>query len=71
VIRTSWCREGEELLVDEHDHSSLKDLPIIIIEHECEAAGYYWTGIDISKSMVDVANDRDTENGDLFHHDIF
>mmetsp|Transcript_14428 Transcript_14428/g.21678 ORF Transcript_14428/g.21678 Transcript_14428/m.21678 type:complete len:275 (-) Transcript_14428:186-1010(-) len=35
-----------------------------------EEAGHYWTGIDISKSMLDVANERDCENGDLIHHDM-
>jgi 18S rRNA (guanine1575-N7)-methyltransferase len=56
-----------------------EDRPSYILDIGCgsglsgealEAAGHYWTGIDISKSMLDVANDRDTENGDLLHHDI-
>lgn len=35
-----------------------------------EEAGHYWTGIDISRSMLDVAAERDLETGDLVHHDI-
>lgn len=35
-----------------------------------EAAGHYWVGLDISQSMLNIANQRDTENGDLIHHDI-
>ena len=35
-----------------------------------EAAGHYWTGLDISQSMLNIANNRDTERGDLIHHDI-
>lgn len=35
-----------------------------------EEAGHYWVGCDISQSMLDVANDRDEENGDLIHTDM-
>ena len=35
-----------------------------------EAAGHYWVGMDISKSMLDVANDRDNDMGDLVHQDM-
>jgi 18S rRNA (guanine1575-N7)-methyltransferase len=56
-----------------------EDRPSYILDIGCgsglsgealEAAGHYWTGMDISSSMLAVANDRDTENGDLIHHDI-
>jgi 18S rRNA (guanine1575-N7)-methyltransferase len=35
-----------------------------------EEAGHFWTGLDISRSMLDVANERETTNGDLIHYDI-
>jgi 18S rRNA (guanine1575-N7)-methyltransferase len=35
-----------------------------------EAAGHYWVGMDISRSMLDVANDKENEMGDLIHQDM-
>ncbi|CAM9552111.1 unnamed protein product [Discosporangium mesarthrocarpum] len=35
-----------------------------------EEAGHYWLGLDISRDMLDVANERDTEVGDLCEHDM-
>ena len=31
--------------------------------------GHYWVGVDISRSMLDVAVEREVE-GDLFEHDM-
>ena len=56
-----------------------EDTPCYILDVGCgsglsgealEAAGHYWVGCDISKSMLDVATDRDCENGDLVHQDM-
>lgn len=35
-----------------------------------ETAGHYWVGMDISKDMLDVANDKDNDTGDLIHQDM-
>ena len=35
-----------------------------------EEAGHYWIGCDISRSMLDVANQRENEKGDLIKHDM-
>ncbi|CAM9135354.1 unnamed protein product [Choristocarpus tenellus] len=35
-----------------------------------EDAGHYWVGMDISRDMLDVANERETESGDLCQHDM-
>lgn len=35
-----------------------------------EEAGHYWVGCDISASMLDVANQRENEKGDLMKHDM-
>jgi 18S rRNA (guanine1575-N7)-methyltransferase len=35
-----------------------------------EEAGHYWMGCDISRSMLDVANQRENEKGDLVHSDM-
>ncbi|CAM9690072.1 unnamed protein product [Chrysoparadoxa australica] len=35
-----------------------------------EEAGYYWLGMDISADMLSMANDRDSEAGDLAQHDM-
>lgn len=35
-----------------------------------EEAGHYWIGCDISRSMLEVASERDNINGDLIHHDM-
>jgi 18S rRNA (guanine1575-N7)-methyltransferase len=35
-----------------------------------EEAGHYWIGCDISRSMLDVANQRENEKGDLVHSDM-
>lgn len=35
-----------------------------------EEHGHVWLGIDISRDMLDVANERNTDLGDLCHHDM-
>lgn len=35
-----------------------------------EEAGHFWIGCDISRSMLDVANQRENEKGDLIEHDM-
>lgn len=35
-----------------------------------EEAGHYWVGCDISRSMLDVANQRENEKGDLIKNDM-
>jgi 18S rRNA (guanine1575-N7)-methyltransferase len=35
-----------------------------------EEAGHYWVGCDISKSMLEVAAERESETGDLVHADM-
>lgn len=35
-----------------------------------EEAGHYWVGCDISKSMLEVAMEKDSETGDLVNLDI-
>ncbi len=35
-----------------------------------EEAGHYWVGCDISASMLDVANQRENEKGDLMKLDM-
>ncbi len=35
-----------------------------------EEAGHYWVGCDISKSMLEVAGERESENGDVLHADM-
>ncbi|CAN0332920.1 unnamed protein product [Ectocarpus sp. 8 AP-2014] len=35
-----------------------------------EEAGHVWLGVDISRDMLDVANERETDFGDLCHHDM-
>jgi 18S rRNA (guanine1575-N7)-methyltransferase len=35
-----------------------------------EEAGHVWVGLDISRDMLDVANERETDMGDLCHHDM-
>lgn len=35
-----------------------------------EESGHYWVGCDISKSMLNVANEKDSEMGDLISSDI-
>lgn len=35
-----------------------------------EEAGHYWVGCDISRSMLEVAAERESEYGDLIHTDI-
>mmetsp|Transcript_2388 Transcript_2388/g.3750 ORF Transcript_2388/g.3750 Transcript_2388/m.3750 type:complete len:294 (-) Transcript_2388:245-1126(-) len=35
-----------------------------------EEAGHYWVGCDISSSMLDVANQRENEQGDLLKSDM-
>ena len=35
-----------------------------------EEAGHYWVGCDISRSMLEVASERESSAGDLVHHDI-
>eukprot|EP01041_Mallomonas_annulata_P001096 gene1097-2130_t len=35
-----------------------------------EEAGHFWVGCDISKSMLDVASERESSNGDLIYHDM-
>jgi 18S rRNA (guanine1575-N7)-methyltransferase len=56
-----------------------QDRPSYILDIGCgsgmsgealEAAGHYWCGMDISKSMLDVANDKDNDMGDLIHQDM-
>jgi 18S rRNA (guanine1575-N7)-methyltransferase len=56
-----------------------EDRPSYILDIGCgsglsgkalEEEGHYWVGCDISQSMLDVANDRDEENGDLIHADM-
>jgi 18S rRNA (guanine1575-N7)-methyltransferase len=56
-----------------------EDRPSYILDIGCgsgmsgealEAAGHYWVGMDISKSMLDVANDKDNDTGDLILQDM-
>ena len=35
-----------------------------------EEAGHYWLGCDISKDMLEVATERETETGDVLHADM-
>ncbi len=35
-----------------------------------EEAGHYWVGCDISKSMLEVAAERESETGDILHADM-
>jgi len=35
-----------------------------------EEAGHFWVGCDISKSMLEVASERECTNGDLICHDM-
>jgi len=35
-----------------------------------EECGHYWVGCDISRSMLNVANDKDSESGDLVEADM-
>ena len=35
-----------------------------------EEAGHYWLGCDISKSMLDVAAERESETGDILNSDM-
>ena len=35
-----------------------------------EEAGYNWIGCDISRDMLQVASERESETGDLIHHDM-
>ena len=35
-----------------------------------EESGHYWVGCDISRTMLDVAQERETEVGDLVHADM-
>jgi 18S rRNA (guanine1575-N7)-methyltransferase len=37
---------------------------------ELENAGHYWAGCDISRDMLNVAAERESEAGDLVHQDI-
>jgi 18S rRNA (guanine1575-N7)-methyltransferase len=55
------------------------DRPSFILDIGCgsglsgqalEEQGHYWVGCDISKSMLDVANERENVNGDLINHDM-
>jgi 18S rRNA (guanine1575-N7)-methyltransferase len=56
-----------------------KDRPSYILDIGCgsglsgqalEEAGHYWIGCDISASMLDVANQRDNDMGDLVKSDM-
>lgn len=35
-----------------------------------EEAGHYWVGCDIAESMLEIANEREAEQGDLVHSDM-
>lgn len=35
-----------------------------------EEAGHYWVGCDISRSMLNVAKEQDSETGDIIHADM-
>jgi 18S rRNA (guanine1575-N7)-methyltransferase len=55
-----------------------EDRPSYILDIGCgsglsgkvlEDQGHYWCGSDISTDMLNVASERDSESGDLVHHD--
>lgn len=57
----------------------LPDRPCYVLDVGCgsglsgealEEAGHYWVGCDISASMLEVADERDCETGDLIHADM-
>eukprot|EP00607_Mallomonas_marina_P007150 CAMPEP_0182416160 /NCGR_PEP_ID=MMETSP1167-20130531/318_1 /TAXON_ID=2988 /ORGANISM="Mallomonas Sp, Strain CCMP3275" /LENGTH=247 /DNA_ID=CAMNT_0024588659 /DNA_START=139 /DNA_END=883 /DNA_ORIENTATION=- len=56
-----------------------KDRPSYILDIGCgsglsgqvlEEHGHFWAGCDISEKMLEVANERESEKGDLIYHDM-
>ena len=37
---------------------------------ELENAGHYWVGCDISRDMINVAAEKESDTGDLVYHDM-
>ena len=71
-IQTSMSERAVELL------ALPEDVPCFVLDMGCgsglsgeclEENGHYWVGIDISKSMLDVAKQREVE-GDLILGDL-
>eukprot|EP01039_Chlorochromonas_danica_P006803 gene6803-7516_t len=66
------ARAMEMLALPEHRPSYLLDIGCGsgLSGQTLEESGHYWVGCDIAQSMLDIANERDAEQGDVIKSDM-